>query len=105
MDYKEYYIYILSSRKRGVLYIGVTSNLTHRVFHHKQRTDKCFSKKYNVDNLVYFERFIDVTKAIKREKQLKNWKRQWKIDLIEKENPEWKDLFYDTTKTPISQRL
>ncbi len=92
---KYYYIYILSSKKNGTLYIGVTSNLVRRVYEHKQHMVEGFTDGYDVTILVYFEVFEDVNEALKREKQLKWWKRAWKIDLIEQKNPEWKDLYSD----------
>ena len=89
-----YYVYILCSKRNGTLYIGVTSNLIKRVYEHKQNLVEGFTKKYNVKNLVYYENTSDVKAAIQREKQLKKWKRAWKIELIEKNNPTWDDLFY-----------
>ena len=88
-----YYVYILASKKNGTLYIGVTGNLIQRVYEHKEKRIEGFSKKYDVDKLVYFEQTQDVLSALEREKRLKKWKRQWKIDLIEKQNPEWRDLY------------
>ena len=85
----------MASKKKGVLYIGMTNDLVQRVSEHKSGSIKGFTKNYNVHNLVYYENFRDVNLAIVREKQLKKWNRQWKIDLIEKENPEWKDLYDD----------
>ncbi len=90
---KQYCVYILASKKNGTLYIGVTSDLLKRVWQHKNKTAEGFTKKYGVDRLVYYEQTEDVRSALDREKQLKNWKRQWKIELIEKENPEWNDLY------------
>ena len=90
---KQYSVYILASRKNGTLYIGITSNLVKRIWEHKEKVVKGFSSKYGVDRLVYYEIFDDPENAIKREKRLKEYKRQWKIDLIVKENPEWKDLY------------
>jgi len=84
------YVYILASGKHGTLYIGVTSNLIKRVFEHKQGAVKGFTKKYNVKKLVFYE----VHEAIKREKQIKKWERHWKIQLIERSNPDWIDLYY-----------
>jgi len=92
---KQYYIYILASKKNGTLYIGVTNNLLKRVHNDKNNAVAGFTQKYNVHNLVYFEEHNDIGKAINREKQMKKWKRQWKIELIEKSNPQWRDLFYD----------
>ncbi|MBU4311123.1 MAG: GIY-YIG nuclease family protein [Candidatus Omnitrophica bacterium] len=90
---KSYYVYILASKRNGTLYIGVTNDLVRRVYEHKEGLVEGFTKKYKVDRLVYFEETNDVESAITREKRLKKWNRQWKIELIEKENPEWKDLY------------
>jgi putative endonuclease len=90
---KNYYVYILASKRNGTLYIGVTSNLIKRVWEHKEKVADGFTKKYDVDKLVYVEYFRDPENAIKREKRLKKYKRQWKINLIEKDNPQWKDLY------------
>jgi len=89
---KTYYVYILASKRNGTLYIGVTNNLDRRVSEHKSGLIAGFTKKYNVHRLVYFESSSDINAAITREKQLKKWKRAWKIKLIEDSNPEWKDL-------------
>jgi len=94
----EYYVYILASKKHGTLYIGVTNDLTKRTFEHKNDLVEGFTKKYGVHQLVYFEQTSDVTSAITREKQMKKWRRGWKIELIEQKNPEWKDLFLDLVK-------
>jgi putative endonuclease len=88
-----YYVYILASKKNGVLYTGVTNNLVKRVFEHKENLVEGFTKKYFVHKLVYFESTNSVESVIIREKQIKDWHRQWKIDLIEEKNPEWKDLY------------
>ena len=90
---KQYYVYILASRKNGTLYVGITSDLVKRIWEHKEKAVKGFTGKYGVDRLVYYEIFYDPENAIKREKRLKDYKRQWKIDLIEKDNPDWKDLY------------
>ena len=90
---KNYYVYILASKRNGTLYIGVTSNLIKRVWEHKEKVADGFTKKYDVDKLVYVEYFRGPENAIKREKRLKKYKRQWKINLIEKDNPQWKDLY------------
>ena len=90
-----YYVYILASGRNGTLYIGVTGNLPQRIYEHKIHALPGFTDKYNVDKLVYFERFEDVHEAIKHEKRLKKWERNWKKDLIEKFNPEWRDLYDD----------
>lgn len=92
---KTYYVYILASKKNGTLYIGVTNDLIRRVYEHKNNLINGFTKQYNVHYLVYYEETNDVNDAINREKQLKNWHREWKIDLINKFNPDWKDLFDD----------
>mgnify|MGYP002725895520 CR=1 FL=1 len=91
---KTYYVYLLASQSR-TLYIGVTSNLSARVRMHKAGRVPGFTKKYGVDQLVYFEKFCEVTDAIAREKQLKGWRRSKKTNLIEQHNPGWRDLFYD----------
>jgi len=91
----QYYVYILASKKNGTLYIGITYDLERRIFEHKNKITKEFTSKYNVTNLVYFEVFSQVLDAIKREKQLKKWNRQWKINLIVEENPDWNDLAHD----------
>jgi putative endonuclease len=90
---KKYYIYILASIRNGTLYIGMTNDLTRRVYEHKQGLIKGFTKTYQVHNLLYFEEFSEVTDAIVREKRVKKWERKWKIRLIETMNPEWKDLY------------
>ena len=92
---KQYYVYILASRKNGTLYIGITSDLIRRIWEHKNKAVAGFSSRYGVDKLVYYEIFDDPEKAIEREKRLKYYKRAWKIDLIEKSNPSWKDLYQD----------
>jgi putative endonuclease len=89
---KIFYVYILSSKRNGTLYIGVTSNLARRVYEHKNKLIEGFTKKYNIDQLVYFEVTDDVSVALVREKQLKHWNREWKIKLIEAENPDWSDM-------------
>ena len=91
----QYYLYILASIKNGTLYIGVTNNLLRRISEHKNDSVDGFTKKYKIHKLVYYEEINDVKVAIQREKQVKKWERQWKINLIEKNNPEWKDLYYD----------
>ncbi len=88
-----YYVYILASKKNGVLYTGVTNNLIKRVFEHKENLIEGFTKKYFVHRLVYFEQTNDIESAITREKQIKEWRRQWRIELIEANNPDWKDLY------------
>jgi len=95
MSDKQFYVYLMASKRDGMLYIGVTSNLIKRVYEHKNDLTKGFTNKYHIHNLVYFEVAQDIISAISREKQLKKWNRSWKIDLIEKNNPEWRDLYYD----------
>ncbi len=90
---KSYFVYILASKKNGTLYIGVTFDLEKRVWEHKNKVIKGFTEKYNVDKLVYYEQTNDVESALNREKQMKVWKREWKIKLIQEDNPEWKDLY------------
>ncbi len=89
---KEYHIYMTCNRKNGVLYIGVTGDLSRRMFQHRNKLIRGFSERYNCDRLVYFESTPDVSSAIQREKQLKGWLRSRKIRLIESKNPEWNDL-------------
>ncbi|MDP1699730.1 MAG: GIY-YIG nuclease family protein [Aestuariivirga sp.] len=86
-------VYILASRRNGTLYIGVTSDLCNRIAEHKDGRIPGFSKKYNLKILVWFQNYNSMEEAIKREKQLKEWKRSWKLELIEKSNPDWHDLF------------
>lgn len=88
---KKYYVYIMSNHSR-TLYIGVTNDLQRRVLEHKQKLLKGFTEKYNITKLVYYEETTDITIALRREKQLKNWHRDWKINLIEEMNKEWADL-------------
>lgn len=90
---KHYYVYILANRRNGTLYIGVTSDLIKRTYQHKKVLIAGFTKKYQVHDLVHYEQFNNANEAIAREKQLKNWHRKWKIELIEKSNPDWKDLY------------
>ncbi|MEI6191401.1 MAG: GIY-YIG nuclease family protein [bacterium] len=90
---KSYFVYILASKKNGTLYIGVTSNLEKRIWEHKNKVVDGFTEKYNVDKLVYYEQTEDVESALTREKQMKVWKRDWKIKLIQENNPEWEDLY------------
>lgn len=91
----DYFVYILASKKNGTLYIGVTNNLVRRVFEHRQDIIDGFTKKYKVHMLVYYEHVNDIYSAIEREKTIKKWNRKWKIDLIEKSNPNWNDLYHD----------
>lgn len=94
MTLKEYfYVYMLSSLHNKVLYVGVTSDLQKRIWEHKEKIIKGFTSKYNIDRLVYFEVYDDAESAITREKNIKNWKRDWKIKRIENMNPDWEDLY------------
>lgn len=92
---KTYAIYILTNYNETTFYIGVTANLQKRISEHKNKVVKSFTKKYNVDKLVYYEVTNDVESALNREKQLKHWRRDWKINLIKEMNPEFKDLSLD----------
>ena len=87
------YTYILSDKPRGTLYIGVTSDLIRRIWQHKESFVDGFSAKFGLKKLVWFEVHEDISEAIKREKQLKKWNRVWKIELVEKTNSEWRDLY------------
>ena len=88
-----YYVYILASKPYGTLYAGVTSDLVKRVYQHKGDFVSGFTSQYGVHRLVWYEQHHDVEQAITREKQIKKWKRRWKIELIEKANPYWRDLY------------
>jgi putative endonuclease len=88
-----YYVYILASRKDGATYIGVTNDIVRRVYEHRIKAVPGFTSKYNITRLVWFEIYDDPISAISREKELKKWKRAWKIQLIEAQNPQWDDLY------------
>ncbi len=90
---KDYYVYILASKKNGTLYIGVTNNLIRKLYEHKNNLVRGFTSKYHVHLLVYYEQTSDIQSAILREKQLKKWKRKWKIKLTEQVNPGWQDWY------------
>ncbi|PKN37997.1 MAG: endonuclease [Deltaproteobacteria bacterium HGW-Deltaproteobacteria-2] len=90
---KQYYVYILASKKNGTLYIGVTGDLVKRIYEHKQNLTDGFTNEYNIHDLVYYEHHKEIEEAILREKQMKKWNRKWKIRLIEEKNFEWKDLY------------
>ncbi|MHC4397851.1 MAG: GIY-YIG nuclease family protein [Planctomycetota bacterium] len=92
---KQYYVYIMTNKKGGAFYIGVTNNLLRRVFEHKNNIVDGFTRKRGVHNLVYVEGYDDIRKAITRENQMKKWSREWKVKLIEEFNPEWRDLYFD----------
>ena len=88
---KNYYVYILASKRNGTLYIGVTNDLVRRVSEHRQEIIPGFTKNYHIHTLVYYEQGNEIAGVINREKQLKTWNRKWKLALIEKANPEWRD--------------
>jgi putative endonuclease len=92
---KRFFVYMLASRPRGVLYVGVTSALASRAWQHREGMIDGFTKRYYVRRLVWFEEHADALSAIRREKQLKHWRRDWKIALVEQENPDWRDLYED----------
>lgn len=92
---QSYYVYILTSKRNGTLYIGLTNDIERRIFEHKKKIYKGFTSKYDVHLLVYFEEFEFHQEAYSRELQIKKWKRAWKLELIEKENPNWIDLSKD----------
>ncbi|MFT4740493.1 MAG: putative endonuclease [Marivirga sp.] len=92
MQIHEYYVYILCSKQNTALYVGLTNDIERRVLEHKIKYYKSHSARYNIDKLVFFEEYAQADKARKRELQLKNWKRRWKIELVEKENLNWNDL-------------
>lgn len=87
------YVYVLASRKDGAIYVGVTSDLIRRVHEHKHSLIKGHTSKYNIKRLVYYEAYDDIETAISREKRIKKYTRQWKINLIEEQNPQWEDLY------------
>ena len=93
-----YYVYIMASKRNGTLYIGINNDLIRRAYEHRNDLVEGFTKKYGVRKLVYYGRTNDIYSAIQREKRFKKWNRQWKIDLIEKVNPDWKDLYDDLAK-------
>ena len=90
---KSYWLYILASKRNGTLYVGVTNDLTRRIYEHKQKLIDGFTKKYNITTLVYAEEFQNINDAIHREKCIKKWNRAWKLQLIEEHNPDWSDLY------------
>ena len=93
MRIKSGYIYIITNRRNGTLYTGVTGNLSKRIYEHKHKIRNGFSKDHRLERLVYFEGPMRIHAAIKREKQVKKWRRKWKLELIEQANPNWKDLY------------
>src|SRR5687768_11200905 len=90
---KQYFVYILASKRNGTLYTGFSNGVIKRTWEHKHDVVEGFTKKYNVHRLVYYDLFDEALAAIAREKQIKKWKRRWKLTLIEKKNPPWKDLY------------
>ena len=95
---KSFYVYIIASAPRGVLYIGMTSDLAGRTWQHRERVQDGFTKRYWVGRLVYFEHHPIAAEAAKRERAMKRWRRDWKIELVEKNNPTWRDLFADVVR-------
>jgi putative endonuclease len=93
-----FYVYLLASRKQGTLYLGVTRDLVRRIYQHREKLTPGFTSRYDVRRLVWFEVYDDPINAIEREKEIKKWRRSWKIALIEKDNPEWKDLYPEIVK-------
>lgn len=95
---KQYYIYITVNKSNEVIYVGVTNDLIKRIYEHKNKIFDGFTKKYNVDKLVYYEIYNDIEEAIKREKQLKNWHREWKLNIVKGINPGFNDLYKEIVK-------
>jgi len=93
-----FYVYLLASRKQGTLYLGVTKDIVRRTYQHKEKLLPGFTSRYDIRRLVWFEVYDDPSTAIEREKEIKKWRRPWKIALIEKENPQWKDLYPEITR-------
>jgi putative endonuclease len=96
---KQYFVYILASQRNGTLYTGVTNNMERRIVEHRNEVHDGFTSGYGVHKLVHLEEYSEIKEAIAREKRLKKWNRQWKLDLIERTNPEWIDLSYPTDLT------
>ncbi|MCG8507389.1 MAG: GIY-YIG nuclease family protein [Sphingomonadales bacterium] len=96
-------VYILANKRNGTLYIGVTSNLVTRIAQHRSGEVPGFSQRYGTKTLVYYEAYDDISEAILREKRLKKWNRSWKIELIEGDNPQWRDLYDQITGFPLSR--
>ena len=93
-----YYVYLMASRRNGTLYLGVTNNLVRRVYEHKNKVVPGFTSRYGVDRLVWFECYDDPENAIAREKDIKKWRRAWKLRLIEQMNPDWRELYDEITQ-------
>jgi putative endonuclease len=96
-----YYVYMLASRPQGTLYIGVTNDLVRRVMEHREGTGSVFTRRYKVYTLVWFEPHRDIAKAIQREKSMKFWPRDWKINLLERDNPHWQDMAAVLVAAPV----
>ena len=94
----DYWVYILTNRPRSTLYVGVTNNLVRRVYEHREGTVPGFTKRYGLTMIVYFERYNSPREAIQREKNIKHWQRQWKLNLVGSANPQWRDLYKDITR-------
>jgi putative endonuclease len=92
-----YYVYLLASRKDGPLYLGVTNDLIRRTYEHRSKATRGFTSRYNITKLVWFEVYDDPLSAISREKEIKKWRRSWKVALIAQENPDWRDLYENIT--------
>jgi putative endonuclease len=93
-----YYVYILTNKPRGTLYVGVTNDLVRRVHEHREGVVPGFTKTYGLKQLVYFEKYDAPSSAIQREKNIKHWSRQWKFDLVRSLNPQWRDLYNDIAR-------
>ena len=94
----DYFVYILASRPKGVLYTGVTNELARRVWEHREGVASRFTTRYSTANLVWFERHSDIYEAVAREKRIKRWRRAWKLELVENSNPGWKDLYFEIAR-------
>jgi putative endonuclease len=94
----DYYVYVLTNKPRGTLYVGVTNNLVRRIYQHREGAVPGFSKRYGLKQLVHFERYDTPILAIQREKNIKHWSRAWKLDLVNSSNPQWRDLYDDITR-------
>jgi putative endonuclease len=94
----DYYVYILTNKPRGTLYVGVTSDLVGRVYQHREGVIAGFTKRYGLKQLVHFEKYDTPMLAIQREKNIKHWSRLWKLDLVNSSNPQWRDLYNDITR-------
>ena len=90
-----YWVYILASKRNGTLYVGLTNDLARRVWEHRNRAGAVFTRKYGVTMLVHAQPFDDIDVAMAQERKLKKWRRAWKLALIERDNPEWRDLYYE----------